>query len=129
MAAAMVTLSSAQSLFKCVGSDGHVSYQQRPCVGSGKAIDATPANEEVKPATSVAVPVPKASRSPTSSGVASANSVTTDVPGGPPPQAKGRLDGWPHSGDGLVQGMSPSAVIKSWGRPHSISIIDGKAVF
>ena len=126
---ALATLAFAQSMYKCTGADGRISYQQTPCAGTGKALDVTiPSGYQGGAAQGNAVP----GAATASSG--SANSADTGAPAGVPPvdpplQARGRLNGWPKSGDGLVEGMAPRDVIRRWGRPHKVDIVEERGLF
>src|SRR5262245_60816774 len=97
----------AQALYKCVGPDGRVAYQQTPCAGPGSKLDVTvPSGYEgggASPAGSgTSQPAPVKSKDEASA----PSAVTLPLPN-PPLRARGRLNGWPKSGDRLVEGMSP----------------------
>lgn len=124
-------LTAAQSMYKCVGPDNRVTYQQKPCGGAGTSIDVRPAAgmgaqaNEPDPSTNAAAAVPK-TQNP------EAASVSVPLPSIPDTalsRARGRLDGRPKSGGGLVEHMPASSVIRQWGRPHQIDVVDGNVVF
>jgi hypothetical protein len=125
------SLAPAQSMYRCVGADNRVTYQQRPCAGTGASIDVRPASGTTVEASqsegtgkSAAAPPKVAPLPPTSTATP-----LPDLPDVPPPQARGRLDGWPKSGEGLVKGMQPGAVIQRWGRPHQVEIVGEHGLF
>lgn len=129
---------SADTLYKCVDGSGHVAYQQRPCDGgSGAQINT---KSSTPPSTSgQTVPIPRvpqssvpsatSATSPTPAPPASTEQSAIKLPPTPPAEARGHLDGWPASGDGLIVGMSGKAVVKSWGRPHDINVVNRDSVF
>lgn len=114
-------IAQADTLFKCVSNESRTTYQQRPCDGGATSTLSTKGGERSgsEDATqSVKVPFP--SQPPPVATVAPlvvSKSPAALLPASVPPQARGRLEGWPATGDGLVAGMSPSDVIKRWGRP------------
>ncbi len=125
----------ADTLYKCVDGNGRVAYQQRPCdSGAGTQITTKSASPRPADTQSVSVPIPTAAGT---SAVAPAAPAVPAVaapskpalPATPPAEARGRLDGYPASGYGLAVGMSGNDVIRRWGRPHEINVIEPDSVF
>ena len=122
---AIATSASAQTMYKCVGADGKVSYQQTPCAGAGKKIEVDPAQSSgvqlnSSPAVSSgtdgeSVTVP----SRTTPSAIPPRPQAAPLPASLPPRAAGRLDGWPKSGHGLVEGMGFRDVIQQVGASAS----------
>ena len=120
----------AQSLYKCVGAGGRVAYQQNPCPGAGTKLEVSvPSGMGTAPA---ATPGPASANSPVATDKPKDTvpaAAESSLPSRPPVQARGRLDGWPKSGDGLSEGMSPRDVIGQWGRPHQGDVVDRRGLF
>lgn len=122
---------AAQSMYKCVGADNRITYQQKPCVGAGTSVDVTPATgtggTTSQPETSPNAE--KAAPKTSSPEVQPVAGPPATIPESALSRAKGRLDGRPKSGGGLTEHMSASAVIRQWGRPHQIDVVDRDLMF
>jgi hypothetical protein len=123
---------TADTLNKCLDGSGHVSYQQRPCDGgTGVQVTTKSASPQPVDTQTVSVPVPLPAQTPPRA-PAAAGAVDQSrpaLPATPPAEARGRLNGYPAAGYGLSVGMTGNDVIKRWGRPHEINVVNGDAVF
>jgi len=114
---------AAETVYRCVGLDGKVSFQQRKCEAAGEAVDVSPANRQVKvpERPDEFVRVPSAKGRETSKAAAEKSLDVEATPSIDVLQfARGRLDGFPKLGHRLTVGMPPAAVIEAWGRPHEV---------
>lgn len=99
--------------YKCTDPTGRVTYQQRPCDGTGTALDVRPANAQVRePAPAVLANPPAPSR---------------PVPGEAEPRTD-PLDPYRLPGLRLSLGMNVQQVVSMWGLPTEMSTDRGYTI-
>ena len=94
-------------MYKCADASGHVSYQQRPCDGTGTKLNVRPANEQV--------------REPTAAAKSDASPASTPMPASAdklPPQPNPLYQ---KPGFRLSPGMTVKQVVEMWGLPTDTS--------
>jgi len=113
-----LAFNAAGQVFRCVTPEGKVEYKDKACTADSRGASLSLSSNDSMPGATMSVPVP------TKTTATPAQKTETNVHAAIPPDvvgwAKGRLDGLPKNGHGLVEGMSGAEVVRVWGRPHRV---------